>query len=329
MTVYKIAELAKTSKSTVSRVLNGSENVSPDVRKRVLQVIKEHHFQPNRTAQNLSTGKTGMAMVISPGLGEGYFLKVLQGINQELTRKGIHMLTSFAKDTEDYVGLWEKFSSGYISDGLILLTPPREVLESVEIQNPFPSVICSGIPLQKGDYWEGCSSICFNNAQGITDLLNYLYKRGSRSIFYAAGREGLYDSDQRLQAFLSWSRTKRDISINYFRLNTEEMTDPGPPAVDYIKKRNLQPDTILGFNDFTTSAISRELDQRSASIPKLAGFDGEPISDLFGFTTIQVPSRQLGQEAARELKAQIDQSQSVRARQIQLPLTMKYHKIKN
>ncbi len=50
MTIYDIAKLAGVSKSTVSRVLNGEENVSDKSRMRVEKVIRECNYIPNRSA---------------------------------------------------------------------------------------------------------------------------------------------------------------------------------------------------------------------------------------------------------------------------------------
>ena len=44
MTIKEIADLAGVSKSTVSRVLNGSGSVNEQTRKKVLKLIKEYDY---------------------------------------------------------------------------------------------------------------------------------------------------------------------------------------------------------------------------------------------------------------------------------------------
>ena len=51
----KIAHLAGVSKSTVSRVINDQPNVNPRTRERVLQIIREVNYRPNRAARALVT----------------------------------------------------------------------------------------------------------------------------------------------------------------------------------------------------------------------------------------------------------------------------------
>ena len=58
LTLEQIAKLAGVSRSTASRVLNGQPNVRPDVRERVLQVIREHGYQPDLAARALASKRT-------------------------------------------------------------------------------------------------------------------------------------------------------------------------------------------------------------------------------------------------------------------------------
>ena len=53
MTIYDISEKAGVSIATVSRVLNGSENVSAETRKKVLAVIEACDYTPNAFALSL------------------------------------------------------------------------------------------------------------------------------------------------------------------------------------------------------------------------------------------------------------------------------------
>lgn len=58
LTLEQIAKLAGVSRSTASRVLNGQPNVRPDVRERVLRVIREHGYQPDLVARALASKRT-------------------------------------------------------------------------------------------------------------------------------------------------------------------------------------------------------------------------------------------------------------------------------
>jgi LacI family transcriptional regulator len=60
LTLKEIAELAGVSRSTASRVLNDHPGVRPEVRERVLQVIREQDFRPDPAARSLASRRTGI-----------------------------------------------------------------------------------------------------------------------------------------------------------------------------------------------------------------------------------------------------------------------------
>ena len=65
--MWDVAAVAKVSQKTVSRVVNDSPNVSPEVRQRVLAAIRELGYRPNRAARTLVTHRTHSVGVIAVG----------------------------------------------------------------------------------------------------------------------------------------------------------------------------------------------------------------------------------------------------------------------
>ncbi|PWH18605.1 MAG: LacI family transcriptional regulator, partial [Anaerolineae bacterium] len=85
LTLEDIARLSGVSRATVSRVVNGDEKVSLTTRQRVLDVIRQHHYQPNQAARRLAAGRTEtLGLVIPAGAGaaltDPYFSRLIQGV---------------------------------------------------------------------------------------------------------------------------------------------------------------------------------------------------------------------------------------------------------
>src|SRR5581483_5413308 len=59
-TIREIADLAGVSIATVSRVVNGRGDVSPETRELVQRVVRERGYSANRSARGLSRGRTGL-----------------------------------------------------------------------------------------------------------------------------------------------------------------------------------------------------------------------------------------------------------------------------
>jgi LacI family transcriptional regulator len=69
LTIKQIAELAGVSRSTASRVLNERPGVRPEVRERVLKVIREHNYQPDPAARSLALRRAEKAVASQPSEG--------------------------------------------------------------------------------------------------------------------------------------------------------------------------------------------------------------------------------------------------------------------
>lgn len=85
ITIKKIAELSNTSRGTVDRVLNKRGNVSKEVEKRVLDVVKEYNYQYNPYARALvNSKKKNIIGVVINSIGNEFFDKVIEGIKDSI-----------------------------------------------------------------------------------------------------------------------------------------------------------------------------------------------------------------------------------------------------
>src|SRR6266511_1371395 len=77
LTIRQIADLAGVSIATVSRVLNGRDDVSDETRDLVSRVIRENGYTANRSARGLSAGRTGLVGILVPLVYPAYFSAIL------------------------------------------------------------------------------------------------------------------------------------------------------------------------------------------------------------------------------------------------------------
>jgi LacI family transcriptional regulator len=79
VTISDVARLSGVSSMTVSRVINGSERVSPETRRRVEQAIAELGYVPSRLARGLIRQKTGTLALIVPDMANPFFTLIVRG----------------------------------------------------------------------------------------------------------------------------------------------------------------------------------------------------------------------------------------------------------
>src|SRR2546422_2700468 len=85
-TIRDVARHSGVSPMTVSRVINESERVSPETRRRVKRAIEELGYVPSRLARGLSRQRTGTIAVIVPDVANPFFTLIVRAA-EEVARR--------------------------------------------------------------------------------------------------------------------------------------------------------------------------------------------------------------------------------------------------
>lgn len=88
VTIYEVAQISGVSLATVSRVINNSDHVKPDTKKKVLEVIKQLGYKPSGLAQALATNKSTNIGLIIPSANYVYISNLLNGVTGVCREKG-------------------------------------------------------------------------------------------------------------------------------------------------------------------------------------------------------------------------------------------------
>lgn len=88
MTIYDISEKAGVSIATVSRVLNGSSNVSEKTKQKVLDVINQCEYTPNAFARGLGLNTMKTIGIMCADSSDLYLAKAIYYIEQKLRANG-------------------------------------------------------------------------------------------------------------------------------------------------------------------------------------------------------------------------------------------------
>lgn len=102
-TIEEVAAAAGVSRSTVSRVVNGSTAVSPAALESVRRAIAELNYVPNRAARSLASRQTHAVALIVPEdttrfFGDPFFAAIVSGINRRLSRSDYVLNLFIASD---------------------------------------------------------------------------------------------------------------------------------------------------------------------------------------------------------------------------------------
>ena len=88
LTIYDISKKAGVSIATVSRVLNGSDNVRPSTRKKVMDVIEKYDYTPNAFARGMGLHSIHTIGILCADSSDLFLAKAVYYLEQELQAIG-------------------------------------------------------------------------------------------------------------------------------------------------------------------------------------------------------------------------------------------------
>jgi len=157
-TISDVAARAGVGVGTVSRVLNGRENVRPVTRARVLEAIEALKYRPSPLARNLSLRRTHVIGVVVPFFTSHSAVERVRGIASVLARSPYDLMLFDIEAEDRREHAFRLFDRGDRSDGLLLLSliPPDDEVERlhaarlpcvlVDAPHPgFPSIVIDDV----------------------------------------------------------------------------------------------------------------------------------------------------------------------------------------
>mgnify|MGYP000032381345 CR=1 FL=1 len=127
-TLKDIATELGLSPATVSRALNDFPEVNAKTKKRVYEAARRLNYRPNKTAQRLVSGKSGMIGVVlkKPDYqnADPTFFEVTGGLSHFLAEKDLDLI--FQVDiSDDQIAPYRRLLQKSAVDGFIIQGPPR------------------------------------------------------------------------------------------------------------------------------------------------------------------------------------------------------------
>ena len=120
VSIKDVSKLSGVSVMTVSRVINGSDNVREETRDKVKQAIQELDYIPNQLAKSLVNSSTRTVGVLFSNIFNPVYLSIISGIEKRAHERGYNIIISNATDYKSSVEGLNMLVSKMI-DGLIVL----------------------------------------------------------------------------------------------------------------------------------------------------------------------------------------------------------------
>jgi LacI family transcriptional regulator len=92
LTIIDVARHSQVSKSTVSRVLNGSPHVASETRERVLEAVSDLDFSASSAARGLRTTRSFLVGYLVPAINNDIFSRVAEVLEEDLRDEGVGLV---------------------------------------------------------------------------------------------------------------------------------------------------------------------------------------------------------------------------------------------
>jgi DNA-binding LacI/PurR family transcriptional regulator len=303
-TLDQVAYRAGVGRGTVSRVVNGSAQVSPSAKRAVETAIAELGYVPNQAARSLVTQRTdSIALVIFESgerfFAEPFFGRIVQSISSVLVARGLQMLLMIAQSAEERLRL-----EGYLTrqhvDGALLLSLHGSDPLPAKLEERAVATVRAGRPTSGEPGW----FVDADNRGGAREAVAYLHRQGRRRIATIAGSQDMTAGIERLDGYHDVVGPG-PVAIGDF---SEES---GAAAMQWLLDHYPDLDAVFAASDMMAAGAMRVMRERGLRAPQdiaVIGFDDSVIARHTDppLTSVHQPIEEMGQEMVRRLLAKLD-----------------------
>ncbi|SDP31094.1 transcriptional regulator, LacI family [Actinopolyspora xinjiangensis] len=309
-TLEQVAAEAGVSRGTVSRVVNGSLEVSTTTLHAVQDAIDKLGYVPNHAARSLVTRRTDtVLLVVSESearvFDEPFFAGLVRGLGQELAKTNLQLNLMMASGARQRDRVEQLVGNGHV-DGAVLI--------SLHGDDPLPrKLVEAGAPVAlNGRPLSSEVSVPFvdaDNSTGARTATEYLYQSGRRRIATLTGPQDMAAGIDRLDGYRSALKARRGVTRLVAQGDFGQAS--GEQAMREVLERDSDVDAVFAASDLMAAGAMRVLRAAGRRVPEdvaVIGFDDSDVARNTepALTSVAQPVQRMGAELARLLIAQLE-----------------------
>ncbi len=311
----KIRDVAKRlnlSITTVSRALDGYDDVSEKTRQRVIKAAKEMGYVPSRSARQLRRQRTDTIGYIMPTprprFTDPFFSEFVAGLGDESGAQNFDLLVTLASPNQEAErAAYQRLVQGRRVDGIVL---SRMRVDDWRVHylhdSKFPFV-CFGrtnVPFE-------FPHIRVDGASGIRRLVAHLVEQGHQRIAFISAPA---DLSLQVDRFRGYQEGLNDFGLTFdekYVADGNLTRDGGYLAAQKLLALRPAPTAIIGANDLTAIGVLRAAREMGITVGRdlaVAGFDGieDTEHSVPPLTTLHQPVYDCARRLVRILTALIN-----------------------
>ena len=301
-TITEVALEAGVSLMTVSRVLNGKDNVRAETRERVQQAIKALNYSPSAAARNLAAASEVRIALLYSNPSAGYLNAFLVGSLDQAAQSNVQLVVQLCEKEEERGERVQRLIDSGV-DGLIL---PPPLCDAEDIQMLLQKSEVPGVAVASGRPASFLSSVNIDDRAAAAMMTRHLIAQGHKRIGFIAGNPNQTASALRLQGYrdaLNESGLRSERALIAQGLFTYRS---GLDAAHVLLEQAKRPTAIFASNDDMAAAAVSLAHRMGIEVPReltVVGFDDSPQATATWpeLTTIRQPIADMSRAAVTQL----------------------------
>lgn len=174
MTIKQIAQIAKVSPSTVSKILNHKdEHISAKTRKRVLEVIELYQYSPHAKAIERSVVRSKLIGVLVSSITSSHYANIVKSLERQFIKRGYNIILCNTEDNIDIEINAVRLLQSRHAEGFIFVSDaPKDATKDLMGETPYLTLSPTS----------NINSISFNYSQAIDILMRNFFKKNHHRI---------------------------------------------------------------------------------------------------------------------------------------------------
>jgi DNA-binding LacI/PurR family transcriptional regulator len=294
-TIKDVSERAGVSVGTVSNVLNAPHRVAPQTRERVLQVVSELGYRPNRAARGLQARRTYLIGYLLPERETNVNTALDSFLHELVSTASPHGLevVLFAPRTGQtgLEGYRDLIRRGDVDGFVLSETNYDDERIALLSRSGFPFVSFGRSLAEDPFAW-----VDVDGASGIADAVRHLLGAGHRRIALVAWPEGSESGDDRVAGYRR-ALTRAGVAANpLLEVRCLNGVDQGREAWRRLSLMDSPPTAVVAVQDQLAIGVvlqAQAMGLRPGVDLAVTGFDDTPAGALLGLSSVRQPLREV------------------------------------
>ncbi|MGB3366594.1 MAG: LacI family DNA-binding transcriptional regulator [Acidaminobacteraceae bacterium] len=305
----EVANMAKTSTATVSRVINGTGYVSDEMKNRVRIAITQLDYKPLERKD--STKKTRTIALITPDIENPFFAKMTTEISKIANELKYNILLINVSGLKNDGGAFLMSLIDTRVDGVIYASSFRlgDVIEKAK-NSKIPLVV-----LDREFKTIEVDSVAVNNNQAGFIATKHLLEYGHKNIAFIGGNQYTEISVNRQDGY---RRALEDSGVTYQEAYVDYgdfSMKSGYEAIKRLTEKSSEITAIVAANDLMAIGAVNYLNFKGKKIPRdisIVGFDDIELASSLTpkLTTVAYPLKRMSELAMESILKQISDNHS-------------------